>query len=255
MLTIISPAKSLDFSIDERNIPYTTPEFTGEVNELVDLLRKKSTADIRKLMDVSENIAELNVERFENFKARHQLPSSKQAILAYSGDVYEEIEDQDFVDEDFDFAQDHVRIISGLYGLVKPLDLIQPYRLEMKIRLENSQGKNLYSFWKDKLTSSLAKAIIDSGNDILINLASAEYFKAIDTNKLKARIITPVFKEFRNGKYTVIGLKAKRARGMMTDFIIRKKINSPEQLKTFKKKKYTFNDSLSSEHEWVFSRG
>jgi uncharacterized protein len=205
---------------------------------------------LMQLMDISENLAQLNRERYKNFKKTFEPQNSKQALLAFKGDVYTKIDVEKYSSEDFEFAQKHVRILSGLYGLLKPMDLIQPYRLEMGIRLENKKGKNLYDFWG----SRIAKAINDVAKGYpVINLASQEYFKAVDVQKLSSKIITPVFKEFKNGKYQVIGLFAKQARGMMTDFIIKNRINNPEELKVFNSGKYEFKEE-NERGEWLYIR-
>jgi cytoplasmic iron level regulating protein YaaA (DUF328/UPF0246 family) len=249
MITLISPAKTLDLSTTEINLN-SQPDFIKNTLELVSIMKKKSTSELMQLMDISENLAQLNRERYRNFKKSFEPENSKQALLAFKGDVYTKIDVENYSSEDFEFAQKHVRILSGLYGLLKPMDLIQPYRLEMGIRLENKKGKNLYEFWG----SRIAKAINEVSNgDPVINLASQEYFKAVDVEKLSSKIITPVFKEFKNGKYQVIGLFAKQARGMMTDFIIKNRINNPEELKVFNSGKYEFKEE-NERGEWLYIR-
>ena len=201
-------------------------------------------------MGVSDKIAQLNHDRFENFSAKLTLKNAKQALFAYEGDVYKEIPVQRYDAKDLDFAQKHVRILSGLYGILKPLDLIQPYRLEMSIKLKNPKGDDLYTFWGDKLT----KALNVEKDPILINLASKEYSDAIQLDNFKGRVITPVFKDKRNGELKVFGMLAKRARGMMTDFIIQNRITKPEDLKKFTVGGYKFHSKLSTESEWTFTR-
>jgi cytoplasmic iron level regulating protein YaaA (DUF328/UPF0246 family) len=197
MITLISPAKTLDLSTTDLNF-HSQPEFKTNTMELVAIMKKKSYSELMKLMDISENLAQLNRERFLNFNKTFEQGNSKQALLAFKGDVYTKMDVENYSEEDFEFAQNHLRILSGLYGLLRPLDLIQPYRLEMGIRLENKRGKNLYEFWG----SRIAKAIneIAQGGPV-INLASQEYFKAVDVEKLSSKVVTPVFKEFKNGKY------------------------------------------------------
>ena len=247
MITLISPAKTLDLSSTEISV-YTTPEFQKETFELVSIMKKKTSDEIRQLMGVSENIATLNEKRYKEFKKSFDPDNAKQALLAFKGDVYTKIDVDNYTDAEFDFAQKHLRILSGLYGLLKPLDLIQPYRLEMGIKLENKKGKNLYEFWG----SRIAKAINEvAAGEPIVNLASQEYFKAVDQKALKSEIVTPVFQEYKNGKYQVIGLFAKQARGMMTDFIIKNRINDPEQLKTFNEAGYELYGDGS---EWRFVR-
>ncbi|MFN3803167.1 peroxide stress protein YaaA [Belliella pelovolcani] len=247
MITLISPAKTLDLSSTDISV-YTTPEFQKETFELVSIMKKKTSDEIRQLMGVSENIATLNEKRYKEFKKSFDPDNAKQALLAFKGDVYTKIDVDNYSEAEFDFAQKHLRILSGLYGLLKPLDLIQPYRLEMGIKLENKKGKNLYEFWG----SRIAKAINEvAAGEPIVNLASQEYFKAVDQKALKSEIVSPVFQEYKNGKYQVIGLFAKQARGMMTDFIIKNRINDPEQLKTFNEAGYELYGDGS---EWRFVR-
>lgn len=250
MLIVISPAKTLDLS--DTSVEYhTRPDFKKEIKELVSIMKKKKPDDIKALMHVSDNLAELNYARYKQFEDEFSVENSKQALLAFKGDVYTKIDVDNFSDADFKFAQAHLRILSGLYGLLKPLDLIQPYRLEMGVKLANKKGKDLYTFWGDKLATALDQA---SGEGYLINLASQEYFKAVTRSRLKSKVITPVFKEYRNGDYKIIGLFAKQARGMMTDYAIRNRITDPEQLKLFNGEGYEYSDRLSSEEEWIFVR-
>lgn len=249
MISIISPSKTLDLSSTDVTIR-TQPEFLYQTMELVAIMKEKSTDDLMKLMGVSEKLAALNEERYKNFKKSFGPENAKQALLAFKGDVYTKIDIENFNDEDYAFAQKHLRILSGLYGLLKPMDLIQPYRMEMGIRLENNKGKNLYEFWGQRIAKGINE--VAKGTP-LINLASLEYFKAVDKAALKSEVITPVFKEFRNGKYKVIGLFAKQARGMMTDFIIKNRILEPERLKTFDEAKYEFKE-VTDHGEWVFVR-
>jgi cytoplasmic iron level regulating protein YaaA (DUF328/UPF0246 family) len=249
MITLISPAKTLDLSTTELPI-HTQPDFQKETFELVRIMKKKSIKDIQDLMGVSENLAELNKHRFMDFQKNFEIPNSKQALLAFKGDVYLQMDVDNYSSEDFEFAQQKLRILSGLYGLLKPLDLIQPYRLEMGIRLENKKGKNLYDFWGKRI----AKAINEvSKGEILVNLASHEYFKSVDQKVLKSKVITPVFQEYRNGKYEVIGLFAKKARGMMANHIIKNRINDPELLKTFNEGNYEWTGKDEG-GTWYFVR-
>lgn len=250
MITLISPAKTLDLSESIFN-QYTQPDFDKEIKELVKIMKKKSSQDIKALMSVSDNLAELNKKRYVSFEDEFSVENSKQALLSFKGDVYTRIDVDKFSNEDFEFAQKHLRILSGLYGLLKPLDLIQPYRLEMGIKLRSNKANDLYGYWGSKI----AKAINEAKDDeIVVNLASQEYFKAVDQSKLKGRIIHPVFKEYKDGKYKIIGIFAKQARGMMTNEIIKTRINDPERLKTFRQEGYEYSDNLSTENEWVFVR-
>lgn len=250
MLILISPAKTLDYSTPHFK-EFTHPEFISDINSLVGVMKKKSAQEISDLMHVSENLATLNEERFKTFQKDFNEENSKQALLAFKGDVYTKIDVENYSKEDFDFAQQHLRILSGLYGLLKPLDLIQPYRLEMGTKLETKKGKNLYEYWGTKI----AKAInIASESGPIVNLASQEYFKAVDLKALKSPVITIHFKEFKNGGYQTIGFFAKQARGMMTNFAIKEKITEPVELKRFNQEGYEFSAPLSSEGDWVFVR-
>lgn len=250
MLILISPAKTLDYSTPNFK-EYTLPDFSSDIRELVTVMRKKSAKEISKLMNVSENLGVLNEERYKSFQNDFNEENSKQALLAFKGDVYTKIDVDNYTKEDFKFAQQHLRILSGLYGLLKPLDLIQPYRLEMGTRLETKKGKNLYEYWGAKI----AKAIEDaSKGEPVVNLASQEYFKAVDLNQLKSPIITIHFKEFKNGDYQTIGFFAKQARGMMTDFAVKNRITDPEGLKVFNLEGYEFSSIKSSHQEWIFIR-
>ena len=254
MIVIISPSKTQDFSSNGVPDLYSQPQLLEHSEMLVKELQKKSASGIAKLMEVSDKIAELNYERFQAFSTPFSPENAKQALYAFKGDVYTGIELEQYSKKELNFAQQHLRILSGLYGLLRPLDLIQPYRLEMKIKLQNKRGKDLYTFWDNKLTEALNTALTEQKKPALINLASNEYFKAIRKKELKANIYTPVFKEFKNGKYSTIAIFAKKARGLMTDFIIKNKIDQPEKLKTFQLEGYEYSESLSKENEWVFVR-
>ncbi len=202
-------------------------------------------------MGISENLANLNEERFKTFQKDYNFENSKQALLAFKGDVYTKIEVDSFTKEDFEFAQEHLRILSGLYGLLKPMDLIQPYRLEMGTRLENKKGKNLYEFWDKKIAKAINEA---AGDKVIVNLASQEYFKAVDLKTVKSPIITIHFKEYKNDNYQVIGFFAKQARGMMVDYAIKNRITDPSELKLFNIEGYEFSETLSDKGNWVFVR-
>ncbi|MDQ7074626.1 MAG: peroxide stress protein YaaA [Gammaproteobacteria bacterium] len=255
MLIVISPAKTLDLKpnpIQKQSQP-TLLEHSQQLNNR---LRQLSALDISELMKVSSKIAELNFERNLAWQPPFDLNNAKQALLAFKGDVYTGLNVESFSADDLDYAQQHLRILSGLYGLLKPLDLMQAYRLEMGSRLSTSRGKNLYQFWDQIVTDEL-NSVFQTENEkepLLINLASNEYFKVIKKSNLKAKIITPIFKEYKNGDYKIIGIYAKRARGLMSRFIIQNRIANAEQIKTFSHEGYAFNATLSSESEWVFSR-
>jgi cytoplasmic iron level regulating protein YaaA (DUF328/UPF0246 family) len=254
MITIISPSKTQDFSSNGVPDLRSQPALLEQSEVLVKEMRKKSAEDISKLMDVSDKIAELNYGRFQSFSTPFSPENAKQALFAFKGDVYTGIDIENYKQKDLEFAQEHLRILSGLYGLLRPLDLIQPYRLEMKIKLRNPRGKDLYTFWGNRLTEALNSALTEQKNPVLVNLASNEYFKAINKKELEADIVTPVFKEFKNGKYSIIAIFAKKARGLMTDFIIKNKIEQPEKLKTFNLERYEFSEAHSDAKEWVFIR-
>lgn len=254
MITLISPSKTQDFSDTTNFSDYTEPHFLNESARLIKELKKKSVKKIGDLMEVSEKIAELNYHRYQNFNIPFSPDNARQALLAFRGDVYTDIEIDSYSKKDFEFAQEHLRILSGLYGLLRPLDLIQPYRLEMKIKLKNSRGKNLYEFWGDRITKALNEALLKQKSQYVVNLASNEYFKAINPKNLKGKIITPVFKENHNGTYKIIAIYAKRARGMMSNFIIRNKIDAVEKLKTFQEAGYEYSEPMSTENEWAFIR-
>ncbi len=248
MLVLISPAKTLDLS---NNVPdriiSSEPYFHKEALELVQLLQGCSSLELEKLMNLSAKLAELNHQRFQDFKFKN---STKAAIYTYKGDVYEQLELADYTQDQIEFANKHIRIISGLYGILKPLDLIEPYRLEMSINLANPKGKNLYNFWGDKLANYLKS----EQPDYIVNLASQEYSSAIFSTNLKLPIINITFKENSQGQYKIIGVHAKKARGLMANFIIRNLINSPEELKTFNLKNYKYMPEFSSASEYVFAR-
>ncbi|MFN3758726.1 MAG: peroxide stress protein YaaA [Algoriphagus aquaeductus] len=250
MLIVISPAKTLDYSTPNFK-DFTLPDFGSDIKNLVQVMKKKSANEIAELMHISDNLAQLNEERYKTFQKEFHHDNSKQALLAFKGDVYTKIEVDTYSPEDFEFAQNHLRILSGLYGLLKPLDLIQPYRLEMGTRLETKKGTNLYEYWGSKIAKAINEA---AQGEPLINLASQEYFKAVDRKALKIPVVNIHFKEYKNGSYQVIGLFAKQARGIMTNFAIKNKLRNPEELKTFNQSGYEFAEGMSSTSDWYFVR-
>ena len=254
MLTLISPAKTLDFDTPPHTRKTTQPLFLEQSEALVNDARDMSPDDIRKLMGVSENIAELNHERFMNWGTPFTLKNAKQSILAFKGDVYTGLEAETLSAKELAFAQKHLAILSGLYGVLRPLDLMQPYRLEMGLKFANSGGKNLYEFWGDSINDAVAGLLKKSGSDVLVNLASNEYFKSVRAKGLEADIVTPVFKDKKNGKYRVISFFAKKARGQMARFIIDNELNEPEGLKKFRVDGYRYNKGESGARELVFTR-
>ncbi len=253
MLIVISPAKTLDFDTPPHTEHYTEPRFLAESQQLVDQLKQLSAQDIGSLMKISDKLAGLNLARFQQWELPFTNKNAKQAVLAFKGDVYTGLNAETLDDSGLLFAQQHLRILSGLYGVLRPLDLIQPYRLEMGTPLSNKAGKDLYHFWGDQLRQSLeTEAALQDG--ILINLASNEYFKAVNSKKLKATIITPVFKDWKNGQYKMISFYAKKARGLMSRYIIDQQITTAEKLKEFDVEGYRFSAEMSQENEWVFLR-
>lgn len=254
MLTVISPAKTLDFETAPATRKATQPEFLDRSAELVKDVRALDPQGIRELMGVSENIAELNHRRFMNWHEPFDLDNAKQSVLAFKGDVYTGLEADTLNAAQLDFAQKHLRILSGLYGLLRPLDLMQPYRLEMGLKFANRGGKNLYEFWGEDITDALNRQLKKSGTRVLVNLASNEYFKSVRKSTLDAEVITPVFKDLKGGKYKIVSFYAKKARGQMARFIIDKKLNEPEGMKKFRTDGYRYNKAESSAREMVFTR-
>lgn len=255
MLIVISPAKTLDYATPPVTPTHTKPDLLNRSQTLINILRNYSALDLAELMHLSMKLAELNFERYHAWKTPFSLKNAKQAALAMQGDVYTGLDAQSLSEEDLAFAQQHLRILSGLYGVLRPLDLMQAYRLEMGTKLPNEQGKDLYAYWGDTITQTLNKALAKQGDDLLINLASNEYFKSVRPKQLKGRIITPQFKEYKNGAYKMIGIFAKKARGLMSRYIIEHRLSEPEQLKGFEVEGYAYNGALSQGDQWVFTRG
>ncbi|WP_426576390.1 peroxide stress protein YaaA [Xenorhabdus stockiae] len=254
MLITISPAKTLDYESPLATKKYSQPALLEESKQLIDVCRTLAPAQISSLMGISDKLAGLNAARFGEWQPDFTPENARQAILAFKGDVYTGMQAETFSDADFDFAQTHLRMLSGLYGVLRPLDLMQPYRLEMGIKLENPRGKDLYKFWGDRITENLNAALEQQGDDVLVNLASDEYFKSVNTKKLVARIIKPVFLDEKNGKYKVISFYAKKARGLMSRFIIQNQLTDPARLVEFNLEGYAFDESLSKGDELVFKR-
>ena len=250
MLAIISPSKTQDFSQCDIDIFSQTRQIESS-NELIGILKNKSKSQIAKLMSISDKLSELNFDRFQNFQLPFTLKNAKQAILAFKGDVYNGINAPELSHEDLEFAQGKVRMLSGLYGVIRPLDLIQPYRLEMGTKLSNAKGGDLYDYWGSDISSVLN----EDEPDLIVNLASNEYSKAIDKKTLNADILDIVFKEKKGDNYKVIGIYAKRARGLMVNYIIRNRLDKPEELKDFTDEGYRFDKGLSNDSSWVFLRG
>lgn len=255
MILILSPAKKLDFSEETRfTKEYSLPTQLDESQVLVNSLAKMSVKKIGTLMSLSDNLSQLNHERYQQFHTPFHPENAKQALLSFKGDAYLSFDLDQYSEEEFAFAQKHLRILSGLYGLLKPLDLIQPYRLEMGTKLKVRRKKNLYEFWGDKITTALNEAIEASGSPVLVNLASNEYFKSVKPKSLNARTITINFKDNREGKLKSIFLFIKQARGAMCDYAIKEKITDPEDLKASSVMGYQFHEELSTEDNWIFTR-
>ena len=254
MIIVVSPAKSLYNHSPIQFEKYTEADFLPEAEKIVSVLKKKKPVQLAKLMGISPKLAELNFQRFQEWSLPFTPDNSWQAVLMFNGDVYQGLKAETFSEAEFDTAQQKLRILSGVYGLLKPLDLIQPYRLEMGTNVPVARKKNLYEFWKAKITAKLNQELAEEKQAVLVNLASNEYFSAIDTKKLKGRIITPAFKENKDGKYQMVSFFAKRARGLMSRFIIQNNISDPEEMKAFDLEGYYFNNQLSKDDNWVFTR-
>ena len=254
MLILISPAKTLDYETPPATEVCTQPEFLDESSALIRGLSKLSEEEVGELMGISPKLAKLNKDRFSNWQPPFTPENSKQAALAFKGDVYEGMRAWEFNVEDFAFAQKSLRILSGLYGLLRPLDLMQPYRLEMGTVYANPAGKDLYAFWGDRLAKAIDEAVDASGSDLLVNLASQEYFKAAKANTLKARIVSPIFKDEKNGKYKIISFYAKKARGLMSGYLIRNRVTKAEDIANFDFAGYRFSPEDSTNDAPVFLR-
>ena len=254
MLMLISPAKTLDFDTPPVTEKASQPDFLDQSRELLAVLRDLAPQDLSALMGISDKLGQLNYDRFQQWHTPFTPDNAKQAALAFKGDVYTGLEAEQFNAKDFDFAQKHLRILSGLYGILRPLDLIQPYRLEMGTKLTNPRGDNLYQFWGERLTHALNSELADMKNPVVINLASNEYFKSVQPKGLQAPLITPVFKDWKNGQYKIISFYAKKARGLMAAYAIRHRLQRAEDLKAFDSDGYVYNSTLSSDKQWVFTR-
>ncbi|WP_038174097.1 peroxide stress protein YaaA [Vibrio pacinii] len=254
MLVVVSPAKTLDYESPLATQKYTQPELLDYSKQLIEVCRQLTPADVASLMKVSDKIADLNVGRFQEWSDTFTPDNARQAILAFKGDVYTGLDAESLSEDDFAYAQDHLRMLSGLYGLLRPLDLMQPYRLEMGTKLANDKGSNLYQFWGNVITDKLNQAIAKQGDNVLINLASNEYFKAVKPKALDAQVITPVFKDCKKGQYKVISFYAKKARGMMARYIIDNRISSVADLTQFDTAGYYFAEQESTPTELVFKR-
>ncbi|MDO5640307.1 MAG: peroxide stress protein YaaA [Neisseria sp.] len=254
MFFVLSPAKNLNEKDPAPVSQYSQPALLDEAEKLMAELRGLAPQDLAALMHVSDKIALLNAERNAAWHTPFTPDNAKQAVYLFNGDVYEGIDAASLPEQGVSYLQNHVRLLSGLYGLLRPLDLMQPYRLEMGTPFANSRGKNLYEFWGGRITAALNQTLAEAGSDTLVNLASQEYFKSVDPKKLNARLITPVFKDEKNGQYKIISFYAKKARGLMVRYAADRQITDPEALKSFDYEGYAFNAAASSANEWVFLR-
>jgi cytoplasmic iron level regulating protein YaaA (DUF328/UPF0246 family) len=254
MLYVISPAKNLDYETPPVTDTYTQPELLNDAQELMKTCVKLTPVDLSNLMHISDKLAGLNAARFTQWQPNFTPENAKQAVLAFNGDVYSGIDAESFSQQDFDYCQTHLRILSGLYGLLKPLDLMQAYRLEMGTKLENARGKNLYEFWGDIITNKLNEQIAATKSEMLVNLASTEYFKSVKKKQLNAQLITPMFKDWKNGQYKMISFFAKKARGMMVQYLVKNKIENLDGLLKFDLAGYEYNPELSKPNEPCFTR-
>lgn len=258
MLIVVSPAKSLDYQSPLPTREFTQPAFLDQSEALIALLREKNPAEIAQLMDLSDQLATLNFTRYAEWSRPFTAHNARQAMFAFNGDVYEGLDAYHFTPQQIAFAQAHFRMLSGLYGLLRPLDLMQAYRLEMGTRLANPAGKDLYAFWGDTIThalnAELAQQGQQDGSPVLLNLASEEYFKSVRPKKLNARVITPVFEERKGAGYKIVSFYAKRARGLMSRYAIINEIADPERLKAFDLEGYAFTPAASELDRWVFRR-
>lgn len=252
MLIVLSPAKSLDLESPSTTTEYTTPEFIPRAAELIEVLRAYSPGQVAELMDLSDTLAMLNVSRYAHWSEDHA--EARQALMSFNGDVYAGLDARTLGPQEIAYAQRHLRILSGLYGLLRPLDRMHPYRLEMGTRLKNPRGSNLYAFWGESVTQALNAQLAATGATALVNLASEEYFKSVKPKLLTVPVITPVFEDWKNGKYKIISFFAKRARGLMARHAAQHGITDPERLKEFDVDGYAFDPAASGEHSWVFRR-
>lgn len=254
MLMMLSPAKTLDFAQSATANWHSMPDFIRHSTELIDALRAFSPSQIGALMGISESLSLLNVQRYASWSPESTLQNAKQAVLTFNGDVYEGLDAPSLNEAQLDYLQSHVRILSGLYGVLRPLDLMQPYRLEMGTKLSTPRGKDLYAFWGNMVTQHLHKVLDKTHVKVLINLASEEYFKVVKPALLTAPVITPIFEDYKNGTYKIISFYAKRARGLMVRYAARNAITEPEQLKAFNLDGYAFIQEASDATRWVFRR-
>ena len=254
MLALISPAKTLDYETALPTEKFTQPRLLDHSQELIEVASKLSASEIASLMSVSEKIATLNAERFRDWQPEFNFANARQAIFAFKGDVYTGLNAYQLEKQDIDYAQKHLRMLSGLYGLLRPLDLMMPYRLEMGTKLKNTRGNNLYEFWGNTITETINADLAQAESELLVNIASDEYYKSVKDSKIKAEIIKPVFLDQKNGKYKVISFYAKKARGLMARYLLENKIERAEDIKSFNTEGYYFDAESSLKGELVFKR-
>jgi len=255
MLIILSPAKTIDFDKQIAAGQFSIPEHLNKTKQLIALLKKKNTRQLGLLMKISPKLAQLNYERFQEWHTPFIPENAKPSVFVFKGEVYVGLNVDEFSNDDLAYMQNHLRILSGLHGVLRPLDLIQPYRLEMGTKLQVGPHKDLYGFWRQSNTSALNKVLNGNNEDILVNLASDEYFRSIDQSKLNARIITPVFKDYKNGSYKFLSFYGKKARGMMAGFILKNRLKKTDDIKFFEEDGYFYNENLSKDDQFVFTRG
>jgi cytoplasmic iron level regulating protein YaaA (DUF328/UPF0246 family) len=254
MLFLLSPAKSLDYETPAGDVPHTQPLFTAQSAELIAVLRQKSPQQIAELMHLSDALSSLNVARYEAWSPKFTAKNAKQAVLAFNGDVYEGLDAKTLKPKDLAWAQEHVCILSGLYGVLRPLDWMQPYRLEMGTKLDNPRGKDLYQFWGAQIAPYLNERLAADKTPVIVNLASQEYFKSVDRKTLKARVIDCVFEDWKGGQYKIISFHAKRARGLMARYAATHHISTPKKLEGFDLEGYAFDAQVSAPERLVFRR-
>ena len=254
MLTVLSPAKRLDFESNVPSLAMTSPALHTQAQGLMKVAKRLSSTDLRSLMGISETLAELNRERFAMMQMSEDAPGARPAAMAFKGDVYLGLDAPSMTDDDLSWAQSRLGILSGLYGILRPLDAIEPYRLEMGTRLKTSRGANLYAYWGERVSAEVLSRLADHAHPVVVNLASNEYFKVLKSKALRERVITPVFKEMHNGKLKIISFNAKRSRGLMARWIIDQRIDDPSLLTSFDQERYTHREDLSEGNQIVFTR-
>jgi hypothetical protein len=254
MLFLLSPAKTLDYESPLRELPHTLPQFPRHCAELIEVLRRKSPRQVGELMDISPALAELNVARFKAWSERFDEHNSRQAVLAFNGDVYDGLDARSLTPADLEWAQRHVRMLSGLYGVLRPLDRMQPYRLEMGTSLPVGRSRNLYDYWRPVIAEHLNRELAADATPVVVNLASQEYFRSVDLDRLKARVIECVFEDWKGGDWKVISFFAKKARGLMARYAVRERVRTPRRLEGFDLEGYRFDAAASQPDRFVFRR-